>query len=228
MSGPATSLADVQRHLATLGMDTSALAATKEVKAPPGIRTLVLAVACRESMWREFRASPEFGDGSPSPLDRWSRRVLDAVADDLDCVALYPFGGPPYWPFLSWAKLAGGLWQSPIGLSVHEEYGLWYSCRGALAFADDFDILPPRTTTAPCESCDGQPCTKACPVGAFQSGSYDVDRCAAHLSTTEGAECLNRGCLARRACPVGATYTHAPERAEFHMRAFLAVRRGNP
>lgn len=228
MSSLIARLADIQQRLAMLGMDSSALAVTKEVEAPPGIRTLVLAVASRENMWREFQASPEFGDGNPSPLDRWSRRVLEAVATDLDCIALFPFGGPPYWPFLSWAKMAGGLWQSPIGLSVHEEYGLWYSCRGALAFSNDLDMPPPRDTAAPCESCSGRPCTKACPVGAFQSGSYDVDLCAAHLATAEGAECLNRGCLARRACPVGASYAHAPERAGFHMRAFLAARPGNP
>lgn len=224
MSGTAVSLADVQKRLAALGLDAGALTVTDEVEAPPGTGTLVLAVASRDRMWQVFRGSPEFSDKLPSPLDRWSRRVIDSVADDLGAEPIYPFGGPPYWPFLSWARHAGDLWQSPIGLSVHDEFGLWYSCRGALAFRENLDLPLPKYYESPCLSCSGRPCTQACPVDAFQSGAYDVDRCAKHLATAEGAECLNRGCLARRACPVGTAYTHTPERAKFHMHAFLHAR----
>jgi len=36
---------------------------------------------------------------------------------------------------------------------------------------------------------------------------------------------MEGGCLARRACPVGAEHAHQPAQAAFHMRAFLAARR---
>jgi hypothetical protein len=61
-------------------------------------------------------------------------------------------------------------------------------------------------------------------VAAFQPGGYDVDRCAAHLRTAEGAECRERGCLARRACPVGREHAYGPAQAQFHMTAFLSAR----
>ena len=37
---------------------------------------------------------------------------------------------------------------------------------------------------------------------------------------------MDGGCLARRACPVGAEYAHGAEQAGFHMRAFLRARGG--
>ncbi len=35
---------------------------------------------------------------------------------------------------------------------------------------------------------------------------------------------MTGGCLARRACPVGAEQAHGPEQAAFTMRAFLRAR----
>jgi epoxyqueuosine reductase len=64
----------------------------------------------------------------------------------------------------------------------------------------------------------------ACPVQAFSAAGYDVDACARWLRKPEGADCLGGGCLARRACPVGADYAQAPEQARFHMAAFFAAR----
>jgi hypothetical protein len=46
----------------------------------------------------------EFRDGRPDPIDRWSRRVIGHMACDLGAKALFPFGGPPWHPFIAWAK----------------------------------------------------------------------------------------------------------------------------
>ena len=173
--------------------------------------------------FRAFTASPEFFDGRPDPLDRWSRRVIESVARDFDAKALFPFDGPPYLPFQSWARRAEEAFPSPIGLFIHPDYGLWHSFRGALALAQTIAVEPhQRQRPSPCERCETRPCLSACPVGAFTPGGYDVKACVAWLRSEAGRDCRDHGCLARRACPVGRERAYAPEQARFHMEAFVA------
>jgi hypothetical protein len=187
-------------------------------------RTLLLFGFVGAAQWPAFAASPEARDGKRHPLDRWSRRVLTALGAQFAAAPLFPFEGPPYWPFQAWAQRAEPVFPSPLGLLIHPMFGLSHSYRGALAFATD--IEPPAMTrlVSPCESCVSKPCLTACPVEAFSATGFDVDVCADWLRKREGAACLGGGCLARRACPVGADYAQALEQAGFHMRAFLAAR----
>jgi len=175
--------------------------------------------------WAAFSASLEAEDGGADPLDRWSRRVVDALAAELGARALYPFDGPPHWPFQRWARRAEPMHVSPLGLLIQPREGLWRGYRGALAFAERLAVSPPRAAASPCETCPARPCLSACPVGAFTAAGYDVAACASHLSRPAGRACMEGGCLARRACPVGAEHAHQPAQAAFHMRAFLAARR---
>lgn len=71
-----------------------------------------------------------------------------------------------------------------------------------------------------CATCKGQPCLQACPVSAYTGETFLLDACATHLHSATGRDCMQSGCLARRACPVGQTYRYTPEHAAFHMRAF--------
>ena len=89
------------------------------------------------SYWPVFIQSPEYQDGLPDSLDRWSRRVAEQVANDIGAKAIYPFEGPPYFPFLQWAKRAESLSQSPMGLMIHPQYGLWHSYRFGLLIPVD-------------------------------------------------------------------------------------------
>jgi len=183
---------------------------------PDGDRTITLIGPDEPAFWGIFRDSPEYGDGAPDPLDRWSARVLSAVADEFDAEALFPFGGPPYAPFFTWAKQTGRFWASPLNFLVHDEVGLFVSFRGAIRWQ-----AAPHLGTAPqpCLTCAGQPCATACPVGAFDNG-YEVAACKAHVASDAGTDCRTRGCLARRACPVSQG-TRLPAQAAFHMEAFL-------
>jgi ferredoxin len=189
-----------------------------------GIRTIVLAGMAGRRGWGAFAASPEAVDGLDHPLDRWSRRVIEALAADLAALALFPFRGPPYWPFQQWARRAEPVHPSPIGLLIHPVYGLWHSYRGALGFHEALDSPEPSAVPSPCESCSGRWCLKACPVGAFSAADYDVSACVGHLKTAAGADCMGFGCRARLACPVGAEHAYGPEQASFTMRAFLRAR----
>lgn len=189
-----------------------------------GARTLLLLGWVGRAQWPRFATSPEAGDGDLHPLDRWSRRVVDAIAAEAGAVALYPFGPPPYHPFQRWAQRAEPVFASPLGLLVHARHGLWHSYRGALAFAGRLALTPLPPAAGPCGTCAGTPCLSACPVGAFTPGRYHVDRCAEHLRRPEGRECVQGGCLARRACPVGAGLAYGPAQTAFYMDAFLAAR----
>jgi ferredoxin len=197
---------------------------SERVGALADVRTIVLAgVAAREG-WSAFAASPEAGDGADDPLDRWSQRVIEALARELGAKALFPFGGPPFWPFQQWARRAEPVHPSPIGLLIHPRYGLWHSYRGALGLSEPLAVPEPAPAPSPCESCTGRWCLKACPVGAFSAAGYDVAACVGHLKSAAGVNCMDAGCRARRACPVGADHVYEPEQANFIMRAFLGSR----
>lgn len=168
------------------------------------------------AFWPLFAESAEYADGAPDPLDRWSHRVLGDIAKAFGGKPLFPFGGPPYLPFYTWALRSERFWASPIGFLVHETAGLFVSMRGAILLPGD---APSANGTNPCESCEDQPCRTACPVGAFESG-YDVSACKSHIASAAGSDCLSDGCRARRACPVGQG-NRLPAQAAFHMQAFL-------
>lgn len=177
--------------------------------------TIALIGPNEPAFWPIFSQSPEFTDDAPNPLDRWSRRVLNHIAADLNATALFPFGGAPFLPFFTWAKRSGRFWGSPINFLVHDAAGLFASFRGAILL---HETIERPAATQPCLTC-AAPCKTACPVGAFGHG-YDVATCKAHLSTPEGADCMTSGCRARRACPVGQN-NRLPAQAAFHMKAFL-------
>ncbi len=187
-------------------------------------RAVVLIGVAGRSGWDAFASSPEARDGADDPLDRFSRRVIGGLAQAFGAVALFPFGGPPYWPFQQWARRAEPVHPSPIGLTIHPVYGLWHSYRGALGFRQALDLPKVDPQASPCASCRDRPCLSACPVGAFTTAGYDVAACVAHLRSVAGADCMGRGCRARRACPVGVEHVSRPEQAALAMRAFLRAR----
>lgn len=184
----------------------------------PELRTLVLiGPAGGDGWWSHVTAAPEWHDGLADPLDRWSKRVLTAMATLAGGTALFPSDGPPYPPFLRWAKASGALWQSPVGMLVHAQAGLWVSFRGALAVPFAVTLT---SADNPCATCDGMPCKNACPVNALSVGGYDVSACHRHLDTETGQDCLSEGCRARRACPVSQRHARLSQQSAYHMGRF--------
>lgn len=186
---------------------------------PEGTRTLALVGPDGPAFWAHFKSSPEFRDGGPDPLDRWSERVLVGIAARHGAAPLFPFSGPPWHPFPSWALRCESIQASPVGLLVHHTLGLFVSFRGALALPQAL-AAEPEAAAPPCLSCAAKPCRSACPVGALNEDGYDVPACKAHLGSPAGKACLS-GCLVRRACPVGATL-RSEAQSEFHMKAFIS------
>jgi len=183
-----------------------------------GFETLLLLGPHEPGFWAHVQASPEFAKPQRDPLDRWSARVIGDLATELGATALFPFGGPPYRPFIAWARKSGRAWASPVGLLVHDRAGLMVSYRGALALPWRLDLPP--TPANPCESCANRPCLSACPVGALAESAYDLAACHDYLDAAPGQDCLNQGCAARRACPVSRRYGRKTAQSAFHMKAF--------
>ncbi len=184
---------------------------------PDCIETLLLIAPDGPRFWAHFTQSPEYRDGQPDPMDRWSVRVLDGLAHTLSAQAFYPFGATPPHPFFTWALASGQAHSSPVQWLIHPEQGLWLSFRGALGFAQPLDL--PAPAPAPCAGC-ARPCITACPVGALTDKGYDLAACHAFLDTPEGTDCMTQGCAVRRACPVSQAFGRDPAQSAFHMRHF--------
>ena len=187
--------------------------------------TLVLVGFTGNRNWPYFKQSPEARDGEPGPLDRWSFRTISAIAEKLGATALFPFIGPPWLPFQRWAQKAEPLHPSPIGMLIHPDWGLWHSWRGALGFHERLELPPPDLRPSPCDSCTDKPCLGACPVNAFTPGNYDVAACVAHIDTPAGTDCMEEGCRARRACPIGREHRSSPDQARHSMYSFRNAQR---
>jgi hypothetical protein len=171
-------------------------------------------------MFRRFATSR---DEQTASMDDWTKAVVDPLAADLGARAVYPFD-LPHQPFLTWARLAGAGHVSPLGLNIHQQFGLWHAYRAALLFPVAFDLPRNSAGAHPCETCADKPCLSACPVSAFDGTSYKVATCGTHILSDAGQDCMTGGCKARLACPVGRGYQYHPRQMQFHMRAFQKAR----
>jgi hypothetical protein len=196
--------------------------------------TIVLLGFTGSDQWSVFQDSSEAQDGLPHPLDRWSRRVIGGLARELGAADFYPSGDPlgaplgspaSPLPFQRLARRCEPAHPSPIGLLIHETYGLWHAYRGGLCLRERIPLPPSPPAVlqprSPCERCPARPCLSGCPVGAFKDGSFQLAACVGHVLSAAGADCRENGCLARRACPVGPQFRYVPAQARFHMNAFL-------
>lgn len=212
---PRPTLDQIARHAAGHHLDLfGGFHAGAEDGCAPG--TMILLSPLEPGFWRHVTAEPEFA--GPDPLDRWSTRVIGALAQRFGGTAHFPFGGPPYAPFIRWAERTGRAWPSPVGMLVHDTAGLLISIRGAIWLPELLD-LPPGPAASPCDDCD-RPCLTACPVGALGPHPYDVPACDAFLDSADGAACLTGGCRTRLACPVSQRFARDPAQNTHHMRYF--------
>lgn len=170
------------------------------------------------TIWPHFGQWRQSQSNMADPLDSWSKEILNKVATRVGAFAVFP-SDQPYQPFQEWAKRAEGLSASPLGLLIHPQYGLWQAFRGALLFDSALEPSQLSPTIHPCDVCLSKPCLSACPVQAFDGIGFAVDRCRDHL-WTDGFECMDRGCKARLACPVGREHVYVSDQQRFHMAAF--------
>jgi hypothetical protein len=187
-------------------------------------RTVVLVGNAGGDLWRAFTADNPAMTGD-HPLDRWVDGHLERAAAAVGAEVVFPTRRP-YPPIMRWAKRAGPVHSAPINLLIHPDYGLWHVYRGAFLFADRLALPAAPTAASPCDTCAKKPCLRACPADAFQPDHFDPVACVSHVESPAGANCAERGCLARRACPVGRDYAYPPAAGAYHMGAVIrTVRR---
>lgn len=172
------------------------------------------------SLWFSFQTSEEFNDGQKNSLDRWTQSILQPVAHELKADVRLPFG-EKIWPFQQWAGKATGMKQSPIGLFIHPEYGLWTAFRGAFMFDADIQFNQKLVEWHPCDRCAEKPCLTTCPIGAFTSQGYDYLSCKSHVRSDAGHACKSGSCLARKSCPIGTDFAYEQDHQFFHMAAYI-------
>jgi hypothetical protein len=174
-------------------------------------------------MWGHFSTAAEYRDGQPNPLDRWSRRVAADVCERFDLEAVFPFDGPPYLPFQRWAGSAEALEQSPLGLMMHPQYGLWHAYRFALLLPQTSVLATNQQMASICDACSDKPCLNTCPVSAVTESGYNVPACIRYLKSHTDAPCHQHGCMARYQCPQGQNYRYHDAQSQFHLRAFVSA-----
>lgn len=176
----------------------------------------VLLLGATPDFWPLLQDAPEWG--GPDPVDTYSTRVVTDLAARFRADPVFPFGGPPWAPFFTWAQASGHAWQSPVGMLVQARSGLMISYRGALRFTE---LIPlPAPAENPCLTC-AAPCLGSCPVNALsRENGYDVPACKGFLDTSAGSDCLTNGCKARRACPVSQSFGRDPAQSAHHMSYF--------
>ena len=178
------------------------------------------------TLWQHFVAAGPHADPL-HPFDRWLNPILRERGAALGAHVILPSKGPPFVPILRWGERCEPVHRSPIGLMIHPEYGLWHVYRAVYLFAERLPLPSRREQASPCETCAKKPCLRVCPVDAFKPNAFDAKACADHVVGSAGANCRDRGCLVRRACPVGREFGYPAETAAFHMRAMTrAVQAG--
>ncbi len=236
MTGGPDILAQIDRSLSATGLFVRGGFQPQPADGVPDLadgrpaRTVVLIGNAGGALWRAFAAARarEPGAFDPRhPMDRWMRPRIEAAAAALGAEPVFPNDGPPFVPILDWAQRAEPVYRSPIGIVIHPEFGLWHVYRAALLFAERLDVGAREDRPSPCETCAERPCLKVCPVDAFEPDRFAAERCAGHVESAAGAACRERGCLARRACPVAPEMRYPRDAQAFHTAALLgAVRRG--
>ncbi len=183
--------------------------------------TLILLGLRGAEGWRRISSASEFHDGQHDPLDRWSRRIIGGLATMIGAQTYYPFGGPPYMPFVNWALASGRAFTSPSHMLVHDTVGMLISYRGALHLRQEIKTPAPALHRSPCDSCETRACLNSCPVHAMvDGGPYGLSACRTHLATPAGAPCLSNGCIARIACPLSRGADRDPQQSAHHMSYF--------
>ncbi len=117
------------------------------------------------------------------------------------------------------AELGGWGKPSPLGLTIHPEYGLWNAHRVAFLTDIAWDCAQPNRAH-PCDTCEAKPCEAACPAKAVSlSDGFDVVSCTGQRAPA-GSECEFR-CSSREACPVGSEYRYGPIQMKHHYSSGL-------
>jgi len=175
---------------------------------------MILMGAAGLKMWEHLKT---FGFKSDNPVDHFSQatgeRCLQEYFEINKWLTVFPSNIP--LPLQQLGELAGWSHPSPLGLSIHPEYGTWFAYRAVFLVDDDVPVTRSEKTNSPCDTCIDTPCVSVCSVGAVSvSESLKLESCI-NYRLKEVSPCATR-CLARMTCPVGKEYRYTDEQLAYH------------
>lgn len=157
-------------------------------------KTLCLVGHGGRALWEKL---PHPLDVHQHPLDQYTIKKMQAFAHEVlddDIEILFP-NEHYQLPLQRIGRFLNLCSQSPIGLDISEEFGLWFAFRGI--FLTRKEVLTPKISSAPalCMSCSTRPCLQ----------TPDID-------------------LARTYCPVKTEHQYSFEQRQFHQSALSILK----
>jgi hypothetical protein len=188
-----------------------------------GARAALIVGSGGPSFFDGFEAAAvEASDGAPNPLDRYTRRVVEATAMatlpplGVRQAVYFPFAGAaPLIPFQRLGRAAGVGPPGPLGLQIHPVYGPWWAYRALIVIDRGLSTGPSLGDV--CAGCPA-PCVAACPGGAVSLAGFSIPACHAHR--LRAVPC-RLSCAARIGCVRGPEHRYRDEALAFHMAASM-------
>jgi hypothetical protein len=182
--------------------------------------TLVLVGHGGRKLWQVLTM---IGLETADPVDHFSlvmtRRFIEEYLGAPPTLILYPTGYTI--PLQRLGSLAGWHHPSPLGLGIHDTYGLWFAYRAAFLTTMSLPPMQDQLTTSPCDTCRDKPCMGACPAQAVQgAGQFNVMTCVDFRLQVQSV-CQDR-CLSRLACPVAPEHRYDFDQLCYHYNHSLA------
>lgn len=196
-----------ERDLKSAGLDLIRWFSVEEVNRNlpsthrlPNAGTTGLVLGNTRALWEPFVRRGSSRPRTAHPLDRY---VEDSVRE-----ALAPL--LPTWlrfahqllpspiPIQRYAAASGLALMSPVGLTVHPEYGPWIALRAVALFDALQAPVPQERASHPCDACE-RPC-----VAPFERAMNDPARTSRTFLPV------------RMSCPVGVRHRYSEEQIDYH------------
>ena len=165
----------------------------------------------------------------PDPVDRYSAKLSKQAIDNhlvgVNAKPLFPSEDCPI-NLMALGKAFGWHAPSPLGMGIHQEYGLWSAYRAVwwldLELSDSFQnttesSIPQYSSEISeiCAQCQSQECVTACPANAIDfKKNPDLGRCADYR-LQDDSQCAST-CLSRMACPYAKEHRYTTAQMAYH------------
>jgi len=158
----------------------------------------------------------------PDPIDRYTINTVEELRKNkwssIKIDWLYP-GTLPV-PLQQLSRQAGWSHSSLLGLDISPKFGTWFACRAAFVINLNIDCTFKNETQSPCDTCIKKPCLPKCPAGAVRDiDTFGLNECGSYR-VLDDSPC-NYQCLARLACPIGASWRYTKEQMDYHGKIAL-------
>ena len=184
----------------------------------------VLIASGGPQIWRAVQQHELFK--TSEPIDNFSTLIsLQFLTMFLDTEAYYLYPSDLPIPLGRIGHRAGWSFQSPMGISIHPEFGTWFAYRTMFLLKDHVAQSDSAPFEHPCNSCEDKPCISACPSGAVgEIGQFGMDDCSLYRIKDQSP--CSFTCISRTRCPVGAEFQYLPEQLEyFYKRSRKTLKR---